>query len=110
MSANAAPLAHQLRPTRGGAPDGAVVLLHGRGSDEFDLLPLLDGLDPARRPVGVPARAPLELSPGGFHWYISRAVGYPDPDSFHQTYGRVSQWLDGLPDVVGVPWSRTVLG
>jgi phospholipase/carboxylesterase len=102
-------LAHEVRPARG-EPDGALVLLHGRGTDQFDLLPLLDQLDPEHRLVGVIPRAPLELSPGGFHWYISRAVGYPDPDTFRRTYGLVAGWLDGLPHAVGVPWSRTVLG
>jgi phospholipase/carboxylesterase len=102
-------LVHQLRPSRG-EPEGALVLLHGRGTDQYDLLPLLDELDPARRLVGVTPRAPLELSPGGFHWYISRAVGHPDPETFHVTYTTVARWLDALPAALGVPWSRTVLG
>jgi phospholipase/carboxylesterase len=102
-------LEHELRPARG-EPDGALVLLHGRGTDQFDLLPLLDELDPERRLVGVTPRAPLELSPGGFHWYISRAVGYPDVETFHRTYATVAAWLDALPEALGVPWSRTVLG
>jgi phospholipase/carboxylesterase len=86
------------------------VLLHGRGTNEYDLLPLLDALDPERRLVGVTPRAPLELTPGGFHWYISRAVGYPDHDTFHSTYATLTAFLDSLPDALGVPWSRTVLG
>jgi predicted esterase len=52
-------LGHQLRPARG-KPDGALVLLHGRGTNQFDLLPLLDELDPERRLVGVTPRAPLD--------------------------------------------------
>ena len=100
---------HQLRPARG-EPDGALVLLHGRGTDQFDLLPLLDELDPERRLVGVTPRAPLELSPGGFHWYVSQAVGYPDRDTFHDTYRMLAAWLGALPDALGVPWLRTVLG
>jgi phospholipase/carboxylesterase len=102
-------LAHELRPARG-EPDGAIVLLHGRGADQYDLLPLLDGLDPERRLVGVTPRAPLALPPGGFHWYVSRAVGYPDRDSFHAAYATLANWLDALPGALGVPWSRTVLG
>jgi phospholipase/carboxylesterase len=102
-------LAHQLRPARG-EPEGALVLLHGRGTNEFDLLPLLDELDPARRFVGVTARAPIELSPGGFHWYVTRTVGYPDHDTFHRTYALAARWLDALPGALSVPWSRTVLG
>lgn len=102
-------LAHQLRPAVG-EPDGALVLLHGRGTNEFDLLPLLDDLDPDRRLVGVTPRAPLELSPGGFHWYVSRRVGYPDRDTFLDAYRTLTRWIDALPSALGVPWSRTVLG
>lgn len=102
-------LVHQLRPARG-EPEGALVLLHGRGTNEFDLLPLLDELDPGRRLVGVTARAPLELSPGGFHWYVTRTVGYPDRETFDHTYALAARWLDALADALGVPWSRTVLG
>jgi phospholipase/carboxylesterase len=102
-------LAHELRPARD-EPDGAIVLLHGRGADQYDLLPLLDGLDPERRLVGVTPRAPLELPPGGFHWYVSRAVGYPDRDTFDAAYATLANWLDALPGELGVPWSRTVLG
>ncbi len=102
-------LQHQLRPAEGD-PSGALVLLHGRGTNEFDLLPLLDEIDPQRRLAGVTPRAPLELTPGGFHWYVSRQVGYPDPDTFRQAFGLLSQWLDALPEALGVPWSRTVLG
>ena len=102
-------LSHQLRPARE-RPEGALVLLHGRGTNEFDLLPLLDELDPERRLVGITPRAPLELAPGGFHWYISRQVGYPDPDTFHAAYRALARWLDALPEALGVSWSRTVLG
>ena len=35
-----------------GEPEGALVLLHGRGADEHDLFPLLDALDPERRLLG----------------------------------------------------------
>jgi phospholipase/carboxylesterase len=100
---------HQLRPAAG-EPDGALVLLHGRGTDEFDLLPLLDALDPERRLIGITPRAPLSLPPGGAHWYIVRQVGYPDPDTFFASYRELSALLDSLPDDLGAPWDRTVLG
>ncbi len=35
-----------------GEPEGALVLLHGRATDETDLHPLLDALDPERRCSG----------------------------------------------------------
>lgn len=100
---------HQLRPARG-EPEGALVLMHGRGADEFDLLPLLDGLDPGRRLVGIAPRAPLALPPGGFHWYISRRVGYPDRETFFAAYAALTRFTAALLSAVGVPWSRTVIG
>jgi len=101
--------AHVMRPAAG-EPQGALVLLHGRGADEHDLLPLLDMLDPERRMVGATARAPLSLPPGGAHWYVVRRVGYPDRETFDATFQLVESWLDGLVEETGVPLERTVLG
>jgi phospholipase/carboxylesterase len=93
-----------------GEPEGALVLLHGRGADERDLFPLLDILDPERRLLGATARGPLSLPPGGAHWYVVRRVGYPDPETFHSTYPQVAGWLDELLDEHDIPHERTVLG
>ena len=100
---------HVLRPAAG-EPEGTLALFHGRGADEHDLLPLLDMLDPGRQLVGVTARAPLSLPPGGAHWYVVRRVGYPDQETFHATFARAESWLDGLVEETGVPLERTVLG
>jgi phospholipase/carboxylesterase len=102
-------LVHRIRPAAG-EPDGALVLLHGRGADEQDLVPLLEALDPGHRLVGVTPRGPLSLPPGGAHWYIVRSIGYPDSATFHATYGQLTSWLDGLPARTGVPIERTVIG
>jgi len=89
-----------------GEPEGALVLLHGRGADELDLVPLLDLLDPSRKLLGLIPRGPFSFPPGGAHWYALRQVGYPDPATFQDTFGRLAEWLDGL----GFPPERTVLG
>lgn len=102
-------LVHRLRPARG-EPEGALVLLHGRGTSEHDLFPLLDLLDPERRLAGVTPRGPLVLPPGGAHWYVVREVGFPDPATFQPTYERLCAWVDALPAALGVPLARTVLG
>ena len=86
---------HLERPAEG-EPAGLLVLFHGRGSDERDLFPLLDVLDPERRLLGVTPRGPLSLPPGGAHWYAFQQVGYPDPSTFLETYSAVSEWLDGF--------------
>jgi phospholipase/carboxylesterase len=100
---------HQLRPPAG-TPDGALILLHGRGTDEFDLVPLLEALDPEHRLVGLTPRAPLSLPPGGAHWYIVRQVGYPDRDTFFESLAGVSEWLDLTREELEIPWERIVLG
>jgi phospholipase/carboxylesterase len=91
-------------------PEGLLVLFHGRGADEHDLFPLLDVLDPARRLLAVTPRGPLDLPPGGAHWYAVHEIGYPDPATFTETFALASQWLDALATDTGVAFDRTVLG
>ena len=84
------------RPAAGEAA-GALVLIHGRGADEHDLLPLLGVLDPERRFTGYTPRGLLALPPGGAHWYVVPRVGFPDPATFHESYAALSAWIDALP-------------
>lgn len=89
-----------------GESEGALVLFHGRGADEYDLFPLLDALDPDRRLLGLAPRGPLSLPPGGAHWYELGELGKPPAETFLPTFALVSAWLDGI----GVPIERNVLG
>ncbi|HEY2637026.1 MAG TPA: phospholipase [Solirubrobacteraceae bacterium] len=98
-------LVHRVREPAGEA-QGALVLLHGRGTSEDDLFPLLDHLDPDRRLLGVTPRGPLALPPGGAHWYAVRRVGYPDPPTFEPAWATLQGWFDALP----VPPERTIVG
>jgi phospholipase/carboxylesterase len=91
------------RPPAGEA-DGALVLVHGRGADEHDLLGLHDALDPARRLHGYFPRGPLSLPPGGAHWYLVPRVGYPDPDTFAEGFAALAGFVDSLP------YDKVVLG
>ena len=93
-----------------GEPEGALILLHGRGADERDLHSLLDALDPERRLLGATPRGPLSLPPGGAHWYQLHQLGYPDPPTFRDTFARASAWLDGFAGEHGIGMERTVLG
>jgi phospholipase/carboxylesterase len=103
-------LAFLERPASGGA-EGLLVLHHGRGADEHDLLPLGDVLDPDRRLHVVTPRAPLRL-PGwpGYHWYVVPRVGFPDRETFHAAYRALAAFHDGLWERTGVGPERTVLG
>jgi phospholipase/carboxylesterase len=104
------PLTFRERPAAGD-PEGLLVLHHGRGADEHDLLPLADVLDPQRRLHVATPRAPLTL-PGwpGYHWYVVPRVGYPDPETFHGAYGELATFHDELWERTGVAPERTVLG
>lgn len=102
-------LAERIRPAQG-APEGALVLLHGRGADEHDLIPLIEVLDPDQRLVGVAPRAPLAGPDGGRHWYEVERVGYPDPATFLAAAEALGDWLDDLPERIDVPAERIVLG
>jgi phospholipase/carboxylesterase len=99
----------ETRPSAG-EPEGALVLLHGRGTDEHDLQPLVSALDPERRLVGLTPRGPLSLPPGGAHWYVVERVGFPHRETFEASFQLLSDWLDALPETTGVPLARTVLG
>jgi phospholipase/carboxylesterase len=81
----------------GGLGEGALVLFHGRGADEHDLLPLLDALDPERRLDGFCPRGPLALPPGGAHWYAVPRVGFPDPATFAEGFAAAAGFVDSLP-------------
>ena len=94
-----------------GEPERLLVLHHGRGADENDLLGLADALDPERRFHVVTPRAPLEL-PGwpGYHWYVVPRVGFPDPATFHASVAALAGLHDELWRRTGVPPERTVFG
>jgi phospholipase/carboxylesterase len=97
---------HGSRPAAREPADGTLVLMHGRATDEHDLLPVIDALDPERRLDGLTPRGPFTLPPGGYHWYgpVVR-VGFPNKETFEQSFALLSEWLDATVDL-----ERTVLG
>src|SRR5215210_4744876 len=103
-------LIHRERPAAGDAA-GLLVLHHGRGADEHDLLSLGDVLDPDRRLHIATPRAPLQL-PGwpGYHWYVVPRVGYPDPETFDAAFAELAAFHDELWERTGVSPAKTVLG
>lgn len=92
-------------------PSGLLILHHGRGADEHDLLGLADVLDPERRLHVVTPRGPLTL-PGwpGYHWYTVPRVGYPDRDTFQESYRELSAFHDETWKRTGIAPDQTVLG
>lgn len=104
------PLIYRERPAAGD-PDGLLVLHHGRGTHEGDLLGLADALDPGRRLLVVMPRAPLQLAGSpGYHWYLVPRVGYPDHDTFHAARGALAELHDRLWEETAIPPTHTILG
>jgi phospholipase/carboxylesterase len=103
-------LTYRERPADGQA-EGLLVLHHGRGSNEHDLLDVGDLLDPERRLTIVTPRAPLTFRgrPGN-HWYVVPRVGYPDYDTFHATYAKLAAFHDELWARTGIAPKDTVFG
>lgn len=103
-------LVYRERPPAADA-HGLLILHHGRGADELDLLALADVVDPQRHLHVVTPRAPLTL-PGwpGYHWYRVPRVGFPEPESWRASVARLSALHDQLWEQTGIAPDRTVLG
>jgi phospholipase/carboxylesterase len=81
-----------------------LVLLHGRGTNEDDLLGLSEYLD--ERLFIVSARAPFAFaSGGGFTWYEIEEVGRPEPKMFAESYRKLTQFTDDV--LKGYPVDRS---
>ena len=93
-------LVEELRQPEG-EPAGALVLLHGRGTSEQDLVPLLDVFDPRERLVGAFPRGPLQLPPIGHHWYAVEDAGHPDPRRSSPPSGACRPGSRGSPSAPG---------
>jgi phospholipase/carboxylesterase len=87
-----------------GASDPAaplVVLLHGRGSDEQEILGLAQHLPDGPQYAAV--RAPISEG-GGFAWFANRGIGRPVATSLRSTMDWFRGWLDDV-----APAGRPVL-
>jgi phospholipase/carboxylesterase len=80
---------------RGSAePDAPlVVLLHGRGSNEQDIIGLADLL-PAG-PAYAAVRAPIGEG-SGYAWFANRGIARPVPESLAESIDWFRNWLDGV--------------
>lgn len=73
-----------------------VVLLHGRGSDETDIMALVRHL-PADLVYAAP-RAPIAEG-GGYAWFANRGIGRPVAASLHDTMTWFRTWLDEVSTI-----------
>lgn len=100
MATNQLSLPHQIR-----FPDShqaelsqtrypAILALHGRGSNEHDLIGLAphlpDGL------LWISPRAPLVLGPGSYEWYRVRVIGRPEPEQVMASLETLDRFIDEI--------------
>ena len=68
-----------------------VILLHGRGSSESDIIGLAQQLPPG--PAYAAVRAPIAEG-SGFAWFANRGIGRPIAESLRETMDWFQAWLD----------------
>jgi phospholipase/carboxylesterase len=89
-----------------------VVLMHGRGSDRFDLLGLAPVLAPEA--VVVSAEAPWPGAPWGYGpgwaWYRFLGRNVPEPESFAGAQAELEAFLAALPGELPVRTGPLALG
>lgn len=102
-------LEHKILPPHGtsGELHPALVMLHGRGSNEDDLLGLAPFLDPRFFMIAV--RAPLRFQHGGYTWYEMPEVGSPYVPQFTESHDRLVQFLEDVKTQYPVDPNRMYL-
>ncbi len=95
MSGNRTTLEHRVLHPEGSRTGvhPTLIMLHGRGADEEDLIGLAGDYDP--RLLVLSVRAPYPFAHGGgYTWYDTGSVGTPDPAMFRQSYDALSRFVD----------------
>jgi len=76
-------------------PHPAIILIHGRGADEDDLLGLSTAFD--ERLLLLSVRAPYPYPPSnGYTWYDADAVGTPEPSMFRTSYDMLTSFVEDI--------------
>ena len=95
-------------PTKA-AKYATVVALHGRGTDENDLIPLVHSLGLTDALLISPrAPAPFEFG-GGFTWYDLSQEGVPDAQSFGASLSLLRRFMDEIRAGYPVDPERVIL-
>jgi phospholipase/carboxylesterase len=105
-----APLVHQTAPPLSGAPPyPGLLLLHGRGTDETDLLSLGAELSPEF--FTVSARAPYHFPWGGYAWYdlAPGGIGFPEDSTLNTSIRLVHTFVEYLLETYPIDPARLYL-
>ena len=72
----------------------AILALHGRGSNEQDLIGLVPHLPQGL--LWISPRAPLPIGPGSYEWYRVRVIGKPDLEHVLAALETIDQFIDEI--------------
>jgi phospholipase/carboxylesterase len=86
----------------------SIVALHGRGTDEYDLLPLIETLE-LDNVLVVSPRAPLSFGLGGFAWYEIGRGSTPHSETFQQSVRLLHRFLREIKTAYSLKPERLVL-
>ena len=86
-----------------------VIALHGRGADEYDLLPLLEFLN-FRNLLVISPRAPRPFEyGGGYMWYDLSEEGIPHPQTFNESLKLLERFLAETKRAYAINPGRLIL-
>lgn len=71
-----------------------ILTLHGRGSNEQDLIGLASHLPEGL--LWISPRAPLALGPDSYEWYRVKIIGRPDPDQVASALQTIDHFIDEI--------------
>lgn len=90
-------LHHKILPPRLKSPGKppCLILIHGLGANEDDLLGLSEYLD--ERLFIISVRAPFDFTfSGGYSWYDILELGRPEPKMFAESYSKLLTFIDDV--------------
>lgn len=71
-----------------------ILALHGRGSNEQDLMGLASHLPGGL--LWISPRAPLRLGPSSYEWFRVRVIGKPDPEQVASALETIDHFVDEI--------------
>ena len=97
MSSNSLSLPHLVEFPATRTPESSsryptILALHGRGSNEEDLIGLAPHLPQGL--LWISPRAPLTLGPRSYEWYRVRVIGMPDPVQVQAALETIDHFVD----------------
>lgn len=98
----------QYPPTHNaGAKHPAILALHGRGSNEEDLIGLAPYLP--KELLWVSPRGPHVLGPGSYEWYRVKVIGKPDPEEVASALQTMDKFIDEIMAVYPIDPNKLFL-